>query len=50
MIVQMPISVFFFIWSVALRVVMRVIEKENGSNAILSILQLGGAIFTTVLP
>jgi hypothetical protein len=49
MIVQMPISVLYFTWGVAIWVVMRAIEKENGSNAILSLLQLGGAVFTTVV-
>ncbi len=49
MIVQMAISVLFFTWGVAIWVVMRAIEKENGSNAILSIIQLAGAIFTTMV-
>ncbi len=49
MIVQMPISVLYFTWGVAIWVVMRAIEKENGSNAILSILQLTGAAFTTIV-
>jgi len=49
MIVQMPISVLYFTWGTAIWVVMRAIEKENGSNAVLSILQLGGALFTTIV-
>ena len=49
MIVQMPISVLYFTWGVALWTVMRAIEKENGANAILSVLQLFGAAFTTIV-
>lgn len=49
MIVQMPISVMWFTWGVAIWVVMRAIEKENGSNSILSLLQLVGAAFTTLV-
>jgi len=49
MIVQMPISVLYFTWGVSLWVLMRAIEKENGANAVLSILQLGGALFTTIV-
>jgi hypothetical protein len=49
MIVQMPISVLYFTWGVAIWMVMRAIEKENGSNAVLSILQLAGALFTTIV-
>ncbi len=49
MIVQMPISVLYFTWGVAIWVVMRAIEKENGANPILSILQLAGAAFTTIV-
>ena len=49
MIVLMPISVLYFTWGVAIWVVMRAIEKENGANPILSILQLAGAAFTTIV-
>lgn len=49
MIVQMPISVLYFTWGMALWMVMRAIEKENGSNAVLSMLQLVGALFTTLV-
>ncbi len=49
MIVQMPISVLYFTWGVAIWVVMRAIEKENGANSILSLLQLAGAAFTTIV-
>lgn len=49
MIVQLPISVLFFTWGVAIWVVMRAIEKENGSNEILSLIQIFGAAFTTLV-
>ena len=49
MIVQMPLSVLYFTWGVAIWVVMRAIEKENGANAVLSVLQLAGAAFTTIV-
>lgn len=49
MIVQMPISVFYFTWGLAITMVMRQIEKENGFNNVLSTLQLWGAGFTTIV-
>jgi hypothetical protein len=49
MILQMPISVMWFTWGVALWVVMRAIEKENGSNEVLSTMQIWGAGFTTIV-
>lgn len=49
MIVQMPISVMWFTWSVALWQVMRAIEIENGSNSVLSTIQLFGGAFTTIV-
>ena len=49
MIVQMPISVMWFTWSVALWQVMRAIEIENGSNQVLSLIQLFGGAFTTIV-
>lgn len=49
MIVQLAISVMWYTWGVAIWMVMRAIENENGDNDVLSTLQIWGAGFTTIV-
>ncbi|MFD2580024.1 hypothetical protein ACFSTD_18620 [Novosphingobium colocasiae] len=49
MIGQLAISGMWLTWGIAIAMVMRAIEKENGDNDILSTLQIWGAGFTTLV-
>ena len=46
MIVQLPFSVLYFLWGVAITMVMRQVERDND---VLSTVQLWGAGFTTIV-
>ncbi|EQB33591.1 MULTISPECIES: hypothetical protein [Sphingobium] len=46
MVLTMAFSVFYFVWGVAISKVMRAVERDND---VLSTLQLGGALFTTLI-
>jgi hypothetical protein len=46
MVLTMAFSVSYFIWGVAVSKVMRAVERDND---VLSTLQLGGAVFTTLI-
>lgn len=46
MVLTMAFSVFYFVWGVAIAKVMRAVERDND---VLSTLQLGGALFTTLI-
>jgi hypothetical protein len=46
MVLTMVFSVFYFVWGVAISKVMRAVERDND---VLSMLQLGGALFTTLI-
>ncbi|MEN9727048.1 MAG: hypothetical protein RL434_1414 [Pseudomonadota bacterium] len=46
MVLQMPVSVFYFVWGVVISKVMQTLERDND---VLSTLQLWGAGFTTLV-